>query len=77
ISDLIELNSNAIASISFNISPIVINKELNNYNSNAKEMFNIIDMIISKNIYSKTTFLDIAKLLKINTNDLTILSMLI
>ncbi|AVC43911.1 hypothetical protein B4919_03510 [Francisella tularensis subsp. novicida] len=77
ISDLIEINSNAIASISCNISPIVINKALNNYNSNAKEMFNIIDMIISKNIYSKTTFLAIAKLLKINTNDLTLLSMLL
>ncbi|MDE4988617.1 hypothetical protein NAI02_12140, partial [Francisella tularensis subsp. holarctica] len=35
ISDLIEINSNAIASISCNIYPIVINKALNNYNSNA------------------------------------------
>ncbi|MDE4953430.1 hypothetical protein NAI68_12600, partial [Francisella tularensis subsp. holarctica] len=50
---------------------------LNYYNSNAKEMFNIIYMSISKNMYSKTTFLAIAKLLKIKTNDLTLLSMLL
>ncbi|MDE4945091.1 hypothetical protein NAI65_12840, partial [Francisella tularensis subsp. holarctica] len=75
--DLIAIISNAIASKSCNITPIVINKALNNYNSNAKEMFNIIDIIISKNMYSKTTFLAISKLLKINTNDLTLLSMLL
>ncbi|MBK2357767.1 type VI secretion system baseplate subunit TssF/IglH [Francisella hispaniensis] len=77
ISELIEINSNAIASISCNISPLIINKTLNNYNSNAKEMFNIIDMINSKNIYTKTTFLAIAKLLKTNSNDMSLLSMLI
>lgn len=32
-------------------------------------MFNIVDMIISNNIYSKTTFLAIAKLLKVDTNN--------
>ncbi|MDE4953237.1 hypothetical protein NAI68_11135, partial [Francisella tularensis subsp. holarctica] len=73
-SDLIEIISFAIASISCNFSTIVINKALNNYNRNDKEMFNIIDMIISKKMYSKTKILDIEKLLKINTNDLTLLS---
>lgn len=56
ISELIEINSNAIASISCNISPLIINKTLNNYNSNAKEMFNIIDMINSKTSIQKQHF---------------------
>ena len=40
-------------------------------------MFNMVDMIISKNIYSKTTFLAIAKLLKVDTNNISFLSELL
>lgn len=78
ISDLIEINSNVITSISCNISPTIINKSINNYNRNTDAMlFNIVDMIISKNIYSKTTFLAIIKLLKVDNDDISLLSSLL
>ncbi|AJI45864.1 type VI secretion system baseplate subunit TssF/IglH [Francisella tularensis] len=77
ISDLIEINSNVITSINCNISAIVINKAIDNYNIHTNAMFNIVDMIISKNIYSKTTFVAIAKLLKVNNNHISLLSELL
>ncbi|AEI35936.1 type VI secretion system baseplate subunit TssF/IglH [Francisella salina] len=77
ISDLIEINSNAIASINSSISPIFINRGLNNYNNNSRDMFNMVDMIISKNMYSKTTFIAIAKLLKTDDNNISLLSSLL
>lgn len=77
VSDLIEINSNAITSINSSISPIFINKTIENYNSNSRDMFNIVDMIISRNMYSKTTFLAIAKLLKIDDDDISLLSSLL
>ncbi|MBK2094609.1 hypothetical protein IB680_02825 [Francisella philomiragia] len=77
ISDLIEINSNAIISINSSISPISINKAIENYNSNSKDMFNMVDMIISRNMYSKTTFLAIAKLLKTDDNNISLLSSLL
>ena len=75
ISDIIEISSNAITSINSNISPVIINNAIHNYNHNS--MFNIVDMLISKNIYSKTTFLAIAKLLKVDTNNISFLSELL
>ncbi|MEY8701814.1 type VI secretion system baseplate subunit TssF/IglH [Francisella philomiragia] len=77
VSDLIEINSNAITSINSSISPIFINKAIENYNSNSRDMFNMVDMIISRNMYSKTTFLAIAKLLKTDDNNISLLSSLL
>ncbi|GMN89581.1 type VI secretion system baseplate subunit TssF/IglH [Francisella sciaenopsi] len=77
VSDLIEINSNAITSINSSISPIFINKAIENYNSNSRDMFNMVDMIISRNMYSKTTFLAIAKLLKTDDDDISLLSSLL
>ncbi|APC97032.1 type VI secretion system baseplate subunit TssF/IglH [Francisella frigiditurris] len=73
VSDLIEINSNAITSINCKISPLIIRNEIQNYNQNAYSIYNMIDMLVSGNIYTKTTFVAIARLLKTHDHYISLL----
>ena len=73
LSDLVEISSNVITSINCTISPIIINQSIDNYLMSTDSMFDVIDMMISKNIYSLTTFLAITNLLKVSKDDISLL----
>lgn len=63
LSNLIEVNSSLIASTQCKIKPISILPSKSNFNQSSATIFNLVDKLVSNNIYMKSTFLSILSLL--------------
>jgi hypothetical protein len=66
LSSLIEVNSSLIASTQCKIKPINILPSKSNFDQSSATIFNLVDKLVSNNIYVKSTFLSILTLLDLS-----------